>query len=207
MSKLYKVAKIFQQKLTFASATNLENLKSIFQASEYLGKTKRLWEASSTNPYEDLSSDLGNAINKITSMGRRGYSQATTQGMPAQGQYGYSGFLNNMQQAIQELEKIEFDPNSLDPMASKALGNLKQAVEKGRSEFVPVGIPAPAPQKITMPQETIHGKQHEPGGAAYQAEMPGADPAALSQVVHNLVDKNHPLAPGTKRDWDDLFNQ
>ena len=129
MSKLYKVARMFQQKLSFAAASNLQNLTSIYQASQALGKVKDLWTAAGKDPYGDADPEIGKAIDTIVGTARRGYSQATTQGMPTQGQYGYAGFLTNMDKAVQALEG-QGPFAGLDPQASSALSGVKSALEK-----------------------------------------------------------------------------
>lgn len=204
MSKLYKVAKMFQQKLSFAAASNLQNLTSVYQASQALGKVKDLWTSAGKDPYGDADPEIGKAIDTIVGTARKAYSQATTQGMPFKGQYGYAGFLHNMDSNIQALESL--GPFAgLDPQASSALSGLKGALAKANSEVVPVGIPSPA-QHVDLPQDTIYGTPPgKPGGAAYEAG--GADPAALNQVVQDLVNKNHPPGPPMKRDWDALFGK
>lgn len=205
MSQLYKVAKMFQKKLSFAAASNLQNLTSVYRTSETLGKTKDLWADSGKDPYGDADPNISKAIDNLVGVGRRGYSQATTQGMPTKGQFGYAEFLTNMDKGIQALEAQGPFP-SLDPNASSALAGLKQALEKARSEFVPVGIPSPA-QHVDLPQDTVYGTPpRTPAGAAYQ-ESGGADPAALHGVVEDLANKNNPPGPPMKRDWDALFNQ
>lgn len=169
MSKLYKVAKMFQQKLSLAAAGNLQNLKSIYQVSRSLAKTKDLWVNAGSDPYDDQDPNVAKAVDDIVTTSSRGYSQAITQGMPAVGQFGYDTFLNKMDQKVQTLEDLGPFPK-LDPTASNTLGELKQTLAKARSEFVPIGIPAPA-QEITLPQDTIYGKPPaQPSGAAYNAE-------------------------------------
>lgn len=204
MSKLYKVAKMFQQKLSFAAASNLQNLTSVYQASQALGKVKDLWTSAGKDPYGDADPAIGKAVDSIVGLGRRGYSQATTQGMPFKGQYGYAGFLNNMDNSIKALEGL--GPFAgLDPQASSALSGLKAALSKANSEVVPVGIPSQA-QHVDLPQDTIYGTPPgKPAGAAYEAG--GADPDALNQVVQDLVNKNNPAGPPMKRDWDALFGK
>lgn len=200
MSKLYKVAKMFQKKLSLAAANNLQNLTSVYQASQALGKTKKLWAASGADPYGDTDPEIENAIDTIVGVGRKGYYQATTQGMPVKGPYGYAGFLSNMNQGIKILED-QGPFAKLDPQASSALSGLKMALEKARSEFVPIGIPSPA-QHINIPEETIQATPPgKPTGAAYEA---GIDPA-LNKVVEDLVNKNYPK--DMKRDWGGFFER
>lgn len=188
---------MFQEKLIFAAASNLQNLQAIYRASEAVGKSKDKWMASGKDPYGDFDLDLGKAVDRITSIGRRGYTQAATQGMPVQGQYGYASFLTNMDKAIQGLESFGPFP-TLDPDASSSLASLKQILEKARSEFVPVGIPAPQ-RNVVLPEDTITARPPQPMGAAYV--QPEEDPEKLNDAVNQLVEKNHP------RDWSGFFNQ
>ncbi len=166
MSKIYKTAKIFQQKLVMASNTNLQNLKYVYQSANKVGKLlKSLWMTANKDPYSNFNPEVGKAADKIDRIGRNAYYQATTKGMPANGQFGYSGFLNKMNEAIQGLENLGPFTN-LDPSASNALGELKQALSKAQSEFKPIGIPAPIPPKENiMPMDEI--KITPPAGAAY----------------------------------------
>lgn len=163
MNKIYKVAKIFQKKLALAASSNLENLKSIHQTGEIFSKTKDLW-SNSRDPYGS-NPNIGQAVDKITNLSRKGYAQATTQGMPSAGQFGYSNFLLNLEKAIQDLEN-QGPFENLDPKASNALGALKQTISKAQVEFVPVGIPATS-TSITLPQNTITARPPELSGAAY----------------------------------------
>lgn len=187
---------MFQQKLIFAAVSNLQNLQSIYRAAESVGRTKDKWMASGKDPYGDFDQDLGKAVDRITSTARRALNQAGTQGMPVAGQYGYAGFLTNMDKATQALEAFGPFP-TLDPDASSALAGLKQTLEKARSEFVPIAIPAPQ-QNVTLPEDKITATPPAPGGAAYT--VPGADPGKLSDVVNQLGEKNNP------RNWDSFFN-
>lgn len=170
MSKIYKTARMFQQKLVLASSSNLQNLKSVYQSADKVGKTlKNLWMAADQDPYSDFNPIVGQAADKIGRMGRSAYYQATTQGMPAEGRFGYAGFLNNMGRAVQDLENLGPFQN-LDPSASNALGELKQSLDKAQSEYVPVGIPAPPPKVTVMPEDKITVNPTTPTGAAYTPE-------------------------------------
>lgn len=202
MSKIYKVAQAFQKKLILASTNNFSNLKSIYQACEGIGKnfakSKNLWMTSGKDPYGDADQDIGQAINNIVTIARKAYNQAIQQGMPANGQYGYAGFLVNMDKAIQALEDLGPFP-ALDPSASNALSDLKQTLNKADSEFVPVGIPGPVQHTNPPPRESIADLEPKdtsfdvpkPEGAAYQGK--GADPDKLHEVVKTLLDKNYPI--------------
>jgi hypothetical protein len=170
MSKIYKTARIFQQKLVLASNANLQNLKSVYQSADKVGKTlKSLWMAADKDPYSDFNPEVGKAADKISRIGRNAYYQATTKGMPAEGQFGYSSFLSNMNGAVQELENLGPFTN-LDPSASNALGELKQTLSKAQSEFMPIGIPAPV-KPVIMPEDKITGNRPNiPSGVAYTPE-------------------------------------
>lgn len=170
MTKLYKVAKAFQTKLVLASNGNLQNLKLVYQAADKLGRVfKSLWMTADKDPYSDFNPEIGKAADKIARLGRNAYYQAINAGMPAEGKFGYAGFLTDMSNAIQNLNNLGPFQN-IDPSAMNSLGDLKRALYKAESEFVPVGIPVKN-RLVILPEDTITAKPPQFNeGAAYTAE-------------------------------------
>lgn len=199
---------MFQQQLALAAATNLQNIEHIYRSSQNMkaDRTKGLWQTSGNDPYGDTDPDIGKAVDNIVNVAERGYSQAKTQGMPAKGQFGYAGFLTNMDKAIQNLDNLGPFPK-LDPKASSALDELKKAVYTARSEFIPVGIPAPVSvNNISLPEDTIYGRvPKDVGGAAYTAP---STPPAPSVTPATQDDKNlyqfTPRTEAEKKWWENV---
>jgi hypothetical protein len=198
MTNIYKVAQMFQRKLSLASNGNLENLKSIYQAAKSFALTKDLWMNISKDPYGDSDASIGAAVDNIVALASKAYSQVLSQGMPAAGQFGYAAFLTNIDNAIQNLEQFGAFPSLDHEAASDPTGgkftNLKKAVSTARASYVPVGIPAQNKQYAEGPREEF-GPPEDITGAAYNA--PGADPDKLSDVVNNLS--------GNKKQWGGFF--
>ena len=187
---------MFQQKLSLASTGNLQNLASVYQTAKAFGQTRDLW--ISVDPI------LRRVVDTIVDTARRAYVQATTQGMGVSGPNGYASFLTNMDGKLEAMD-ARGPYKNLDPQASNALDALRRSVQKARSEFVPVGIPGPQkPKEVKLPEDTIHA--NPPSGAAYKAQE--ADPEALQNAVHGLVEKNNPTGPSTwtSRDWQSMFD-
>lgn len=194
---IFKVAKMFQQKLVLASNNNFQSLKSIYDAAISLTNPniKNLWLTSENNVDDPYEQNVGDILDNIRTTAVRAYSQVMDYGMPASGQNGYAGFLQNMEGAVQQL--IAWRPSKpLDPTASDKMGVLRRTVEDARSIFTPVGIPAQNP-KTVLPEETIVGQRPHPNaGAALHGEPEGEDPAKLNTVVENLAEKPKPQWSG-----------
>lgn len=197
---IFKVAKMFQNKLVLASNGNFQSLKSIYDAAIALTSPniKNLWLTSENSVNDPYETNVGDILDNIRSVASRAYGQVMEQGMPASGQWGYAGFLQNMDNALQQL--TAWHPSKpLDPMASDKMTALRQAVEGARSTFTPVGIPAQKPKEtvMQMPQDTLTAKPPQSQeGAALQGEPAGDDSEKLKGVVDSLVDKPKPQWSG-----------
>lgn len=152
---IYRIAKLFEAKFVIASNTNLEQIKKIHQICQEFSRTKPLWMRSSNeeNVYGgDTPEEIGQAVDNIVTLASRAYSQCLEQGMPASGQFGYAGFLTNLENAISTLDSM--GPFSrLDPSASNKFDMVKQTVKSARDNFTPVGIPAQR-STIEVPETT-----------------------------------------------------
>lgn len=150
---IYKVAKLFQKKLSLASTSNFQNLQGVYRSAISLTSPniKALWVNSGSN---DAYEDISDILSSIRNIAISGYNQAVQLGMPANGNHGYAGFLNNISAATQKLK--DWRPSKpLDPMASNKLSDLERSIATAQSQFTPVGIPA---QNVTvMPEQTIVG--------------------------------------------------
>ena len=157
MTSIFKVAKRFEQKLIFASASNYNLLKSVYDSAMAVVRLKPLWLASAGDDiYEE--STVEQKINNINSIARQAWAQVQDYGMPFAGQRGYGGFINNMAAAAQAFFDVKF-AKPLDPSASSSLQRLKSAVNTARNNAVPIGIPAiNKPEHVEFPVDSIKGK-------------------------------------------------
>lgn len=197
MTSIFKVAKMFQQKLIFASTSNFNNLKAVYQAAQMVTNLKPLWLSGAGNdPYSEV--EIEQKLSKVRNVAATGYGQAMNYGMPASGPNSYAGFLTNMAAAVDDLSNWTSN-GPLDPSASNSLGRLRSAVDTAQSQFTPVGIPAQQPTQV-LPTTTIVGDPQPATelGAAYTESVPeGADPEKLKGVVDKLMDK--------KPEWTGFF--
>lgn len=148
MSHLLKIAKMFQRKLVFASNVNLQHLNDVANAANALVLSKPLWmTASGGDPYAEAG--VESALDKIHSLTQNIQRTVNMYGL---NQSGYTGYLNNMDVAVNELSSVALKTN-LDPSASNKIGATKAALSRATSNFVPIGIPAQKP--VTVPTQVV----------------------------------------------------
>ena len=181
---IFKIAKQFQQKLITASNQNLTNLQKINEACQAFGKTRDLWANAGEDPYGS-DENVATAVDNISNIGQKAYSQAISQGMPASGNSGYAAVFNNLDAALEHLDSM--GPFAkLDPSASNSLGNLKSVLQTAKSEFIPVAIPA-KDSSVKLEEDTIYAKPPETGaGIGYEDEQEES-PSALKSVVDSFT--------------------